>query len=63
MYVGGNAGIKPRIGDLIAKNVPNEEVLNLMDTIIHYYIENEEKRRLGRFIDRIGLENFKMAIY
>ncbi|MGZ7068797.1 MAG: hypothetical protein ACXVHW_10340 [Methanobacterium sp.] len=59
MMVGGTAGIKPRIGNLIAKNLSDEDSLNLMGKIIEYYIEKDEKRRLGRLIDKIGFENFK----
>ena len=33
--------------------------LTLIKKIIDYYKENEEKKRLGRFIDHIGFEKFK----
>ncbi|HNS25709.1 MAG TPA: NAD(P)/FAD-dependent oxidoreductase [Methanobacteriaceae archaeon] len=62
VLVGGNAGIKPRLGDLIANDLSSEEVLALMDKIINYYIENEESVRLGRFIDNMGLDEFKKEI-
>ncbi len=62
VLVGGNAGIKPRLGNLIAENLSDEEVLNLMGKIITYYKENEEKQRLGKFIDHIGFKKFSQEI-
>jgi len=62
VLVGGNAGISPRIGNLIAENLSEGEVLNLMDKIITYYKGNEEKKRLGKFIDHIGFEKFSQEI-
>ena len=33
-----------------------------MGKIITYYKENEEKQRLGRFIDHIGFKKFSQEI-
>ncbi len=62
VLVGGNAGINPRLGDLIAEDLTEEEVLNLMAKIITYYKDHEENKRLGGFIDNMGLEEFKKEI-
>ncbi len=66
VLVGGNAGLKPRLGTSIAKNLSDEEVLNLMGKIITYYKENEEKtgsgRRLGKYINNIGFKKFSQEI-
>jgi NAD(P)H-nitrite reductase large subunit len=62
VLVGGNAGINPRLGDLIAKGLSDAEVLDLMAKIITYYKENEENKRLGRFIDNMGFDKFKKEI-
>ncbi|MGB9980091.1 NAD(P)/FAD-dependent oxidoreductase [Methanobacterium sp.] len=66
ILVGGNAGIQPRLGTSIAKNLSAEEVLDLMSKIISYYKENEEKtglsRRLGKFIDSYGFNKFSKEI-
>ena len=62
VLVGGTAGIRPRIGDLIAEDLSDEEVLNLMGKIIAYYKENEEQKRLGKFIDHMGFKKFKKEI-
>ncbi|MGZ7044083.1 MAG: NAD(P)/FAD-dependent oxidoreductase [Methanobacterium sp.] len=62
VLVGGNAGVNPRLGNLIAESLSDEEVLNLMSKIITYYKENEENKRLGKFIDHMGFKKFKIEI-
>jgi NAD(P)H-nitrite reductase large subunit len=62
VLVGGNAGIKPRLGNLIAENLSYEEVLNLMGNIIDYFKENEDEKRLGKFIDHLGFKKFSQEI-
>ncbi len=59
MMVGGSAGIKPRLADIIADELTEEEVLDMVERIITYYKSHATKHRLGRFIDEIGLEKFK----
>lgn len=63
VMVGGTAGGRPRLADTIAERLSPEEVLKLVDKIINFYKNNAKPRqRIGRFIDEIGLENFKQAI-
>ncbi|MCT4619848.1 MAG: NAD(P)/FAD-dependent oxidoreductase [Marinisporobacter sp.] len=63
IQVGGKGGIKPRIGDLLMENVSEEEVFSVVDKIIKVYAENAKKHeRIGAYIDRVGLEEFKKQI-
>ncbi|QGT99583.1 Sulfite reductase, assimilatory-type [Candidatus Syntrophocurvum alkaliphilum] len=66
LMVGGNAGIQPRLGDKIANSLEPDQALEVIDKIVEYY-KNEAKRneRLGKMIDRIGLETFneKVSVY
>lgn len=63
IMIGGNAGIKPRIADLLVENVPQEEVLDLVDKVVNYYKENGKNyERLGTMIERLGLETIKQAV-
>ena len=60
---GGNAGGKPRIGDIIAENLNSEEVIDLAKRCFEYYAANgKKKERTARFIERIGIEEFKKAV-
>lgn len=63
IYVGGRGGAKPRLGDLLTTNVPEEELFPLLERIIQVYDNNSEKKyRLGEYIDTIGLEEFKSRV-
>lgn len=60
---GGNAGGKPRIGNVIAEGLNNEEVIDLAKRCFEYYAANGKKKaRTARFIERIGIEEFKKAV-
>ncbi|MCL2550162.1 MAG: NAD(P)/FAD-dependent oxidoreductase [Methanimicrococcus sp.] len=58
-YVGGSANATPRIGDFIAEGLSEEEALALTEKIIRYVKEKNSKKRLGRLIEEIGLEQFR----
>ena len=63
ILIGGNAGIKPRIADLLVENVPQEGVLDIVDKVVNYYKENAKNyERLGTMIERLGFETVKQAI-
>ncbi|GAA0178761.1 NAD(P)/FAD-dependent oxidoreductase [Clostridium sediminicola] len=57
---GGSAGHNPRLADIIATELNEEQALKLIDTIFEYYKKHAEMgEKLGFFIERIGLEKFK----
>ncbi|MDY6839080.1 MAG: NAD(P)/FAD-dependent oxidoreductase [Thermodesulfobacteriota bacterium] len=61
---GGNAGRKPRIGDVIAENLKSPEVIDLAKRCFEYYAANgKKKERTARFIERTGIEEFKKAVF
>ncbi len=62
LMVGGNCGIKPKIGQVIAKNLSDNDVKEIIGKIITYYKESEERKRLGWFIDEIGFDKFKEEV-
>ncbi len=60
---GGNSGGRPRIGDVIAKDLTKEDVIALVRRCLEYYAANgKKKERTARFIDRIGADAFKEAV-
>jgi len=60
---GGNSGARARVGDVIAENLTDEEVIALAKKCFAYYSANAKpKERTARFIDRIGIEEFKKAV-
>ena len=62
LLVGGSSGVKPRLGQMLAENLSDEEVLSLIDRIINYYKDHAKKQRLGEFIEEISFEKFKQEI-
>ncbi|MBB6216888.1 NAD(P)H-nitrite reductase large subunit [Anaerosolibacter carboniphilus] len=60
IQVGGKGGIKPRIGDTLYDNIDEEDLYPIIDKAVKIYAENAKKHeRLGAYIDRVGIEEFK----
>jgi NAD(P)H-nitrite reductase large subunit len=63
LIIGGSSGRRPRIGDLLAEDLSKKEVIDLIRRTLEYYRANSKgKQRMARFIERIGIENFKDAV-
>jgi len=63
VVVGGNSGGRPRIGDVLAEKLSDEEVIQLVQKCLDYYSKNTKgKERMPRFIQRIGIEEFRKAV-
>jgi len=63
VVVGGNSGGRPRIGDVIAEDLSEEDALDLIKKCLDYYSKNAKPReRIPRFIQRIGIEEFKKTV-
>ncbi|MDA8234553.1 MAG: DUF1858 domain-containing protein [Clostridia bacterium] len=63
VMVGGNAGVRPRLGDVIAEHQDVPQALALVERIVNFYKENAKpNERLGVLIDRIGLDAMKAAV-
>jgi NAD(P)H-nitrite reductase large subunit len=63
LVVGGSSGRKPRIGDVIAERLTDDQALELVHKCLDFYKKNANtKERTARFIERIGIEAFKKAV-
>lgn len=63
LIFGGNSARRPRIGDIIAEDISREAVISLTKSCLEYYAANgKKKERTARFIERIGIEQFKSGI-
>ncbi len=57
--VGGCGGGRPLLARTLIKDVSTETALKIAEKVINFYKENGKKgERLGRFINRIGWEEF-----
>ncbi|MDA3898400.1 MAG: NAD(P)/FAD-dependent oxidoreductase [Desulfobacteraceae bacterium] len=63
LTIGGNVGASPRIGNELIDNLDDQAALDAIDKVIIHYQENAKKgERLGKMIDRVGLDGFKAAV-
>jgi len=59
---GFGSGLKPRLADLIATGLTDAEALDLAQRVLEWYKGKNQKKRLGRIIDDIGLAAFKTEL-
>ena len=63
VVIGGNVGADPRIAQEVASGIEHAEILEVVDKIVQCYQETAKKgERMGKTIERVGLEPFKEAI-
>lgn len=63
LIVGGNAGGRPRIGDVIAKDISRTQVVEFSRKFLEYYKDNARKKeRTCRFIERVGVDTVINAL-
>lgn len=63
LVFGGNAGGRPRIGDIIAADLDDCQVIDLAKKCLAYYQkEARPKERTARFMERTTLQDFKEAV-
>ncbi len=61
--IGGNVGSQPRIGKELIKGLDDEAALKAVEDVVNYYKDNAKGgERLGKMIERVGLEAFEMAV-
>ncbi len=60
---GGNGGGRPRIGDVVAKRLSDDEVVELVKKCLTIY-QNEARptSRTARFMERFGIEDLKKLL-
>ena len=61
--VGGTSGIRPRLADVLAEDVPpEEEALAIVAKIVDFYKAYPKKVRIGRIIEEIGIDRFREVV-
>jgi len=56
---GGHSGNRPRVADIIAEDLSDDEAIDVINKGLSCYRQQAKKReRLSRFLERIGLESF-----
>ncbi len=63
LVIGGNVGAEPRIGQEIADRLDDTSALAAVEKVVAVYTRDAKKgERLGKMIDRVGIEPFKAAL-
>ncbi|OQY22088.1 MAG: sulfite reductase [Desulfobacteraceae bacterium 4572_35.2] len=60
--VGGNGGAAPRISMVLADKLDQQQATALVDHIVKWFVKNDKKGRLGKFINKMGFDAFKEEI-
>jgi len=64
LIFGGNGGGRPRIGDLIARGLSEDEAVALVARCLRVYGENAAPgKRTARFMESFGAEAFRRAVF
>lgn len=62
IFVGGNAGLRPRLGDFLLEVKTEEEVLSIVEKIIAFYKGYPKGDRIGRIVEAMGIDGFREAV-
>jgi NAD(P)H-nitrite reductase large subunit len=64
LTIGGNVGAEPRIGNELISALDDDRTLKAIEQVIQCYQQHAKKgERLGKLIDRIGLDPFTAAVH
>jgi NAD(P)H-nitrite reductase large subunit len=63
VYVGGNGGTNARIGEILAQRIETDQAVAIVGKVIDYYRANAKpKERMGKMIERLGLDHMEQAL-
>ncbi len=63
LTIGGNVGMTPRIGKELAAGLDDAQVMAAVEQVIAVYTDQAKPgERLGKMIERVGLDPFKAAL-
>jgi NAD(P)H-nitrite reductase large subunit len=57
--IGGNGSARPRLADILVEDFGFDDAKAMVDRFVQYYKENSKRERVGRMIERIGLDTIK----
>ena len=61
--IGGNVGSQPRIGKELISGLDDEAALKAVEDVVKYYKDNAKgSERLGKMLERVGIETFELAV-
>ena len=62
LMIGGNGSARPRLADILVEDLSFEDARAMVAKIIDYYIIHSKRERMGRMVERIGLDTIKQDL-
>jgi NAD(P)H-nitrite reductase large subunit len=59
LLIGGNGSANPRLADVLLEDLSREDALEMVAAVVDYYRKNSKRERIGRMVERIGLDAIK----
>ncbi|HMK16349.1 MAG TPA: NAD(P)/FAD-dependent oxidoreductase [Methanomicrobiales archaeon] len=60
---GGNGGTRPRIGNVIARNLSRDDALDLVERLLGFWESHANpKERTARFMERVGMDTLRSEL-
>lgn len=59
LMIGGNGSARPRLADTLVESLSFEAAQAMVERVIHYYKDHSKRERMGRMVERIGLDTIK----
>lgn len=59
LQIGGNGSAKPRLAEILVENLSDEDAVKMVARVIEYYKVNSKRERMGRMVERIGLDTVR----
>jgi NAD(P)H-nitrite reductase large subunit len=57
--IGGNGSARPRLADVLVEGLSSQDARQMLEDAIAYYKEHSKRERMGRMVERIGLDKIK----
>lgn len=63
LLFGGNGGGNPRLGEIVAEGLSDDQVVELVEKCLRFYQDHAKfKSRTARFMERIGIDALKKGV-
>jgi len=59
IQIGGNGSARPRLADMLMEDLCFKDALDHIKKIVDYYKKYSKRERMGRMVERIGLDTIK----
>ncbi len=62
LMIGGNGSARPRLADILVEGLSSKAAEEMVARVVQYYQEHSKRERMGRMVDRLGLDTIKRGL-